>query len=174
MPPTIRYEKFRATTAGQQTIWAVVRIPFDLKDEFKAAVPFSAGRQWLPSIKAWVVPDELFQRLTWTKVREHGLANLAISALGVKGWVPNSTEAHRRERAESARSAHQDAPGGRNTSSPWATLHLTPNAPLEVARAAYRAMALLCPPDQGGSEAEMKRVNAAWQEIEPTLRSGRR
>lgn len=48
---------------------------------------------------------------------------------------------------------------------PYAILHLLPSAPLEVARAAYRALALQAHPDHGGSAAEMQRLNGAIEAI---------
>jgi hypothetical protein len=38
-------------------------------------------------------------------------------------------------------------------------------APREVARAAYRALALLYHPDRGGDTRTMQRINAAWEAI---------
>lgn len=57
--------------------------------------------------------------------------------------------------------------GGRplNGSGPYAVLHLAPDAPPEVVKAAQRALAMLHHPDRGGSEADMKRINNAADEI---------
>lgn len=52
---------------------------------------------------------------------------------------------------------------------PYRTLHLLPTAPPEVAKAAHRAMAMLCHPDHGGSHEQMQTVNAAWEQLERRL-----
>lgn len=46
--------------------------------------------------------------------------------------------------------------------SPFATLYVTDDAPLEVVHAAYRALALKLHPDHGGSDSEMQRLNDAY------------
>lgn len=48
---------------------------------------------------------------------------------------------------------------------PYAVLHLLQSAPVEVARAAYRALALKAHPDHGGDELEMQRLNSAIEAI---------
>jgi hypothetical protein len=42
---------------------------------------------------------------------------------------------------------------------------------MKMAKTGYRAMALQCHPDRGGSEAQMKDLNAAWAQMEETLRA---
>lgn len=44
-------------------------------------------------------------------------------------------------------------------------LHLSPGAPLEVVKAAYKAMAMRSHPDAGGSHEKMVEVNAAYEAI---------
>lgn len=46
-------------------------------------------------------------------------------------------------------------------SDPYRVLHLQSDAPLEVVRAAYRALAVLHHPDRGGDEEVMKQLNIA-------------
>lgn len=48
---------------------------------------------------------------------------------------------------------------------PYAVLHLLPSAPVEVARAAYRVLALKAHPDHGGDPGEMQRLNRAIEAI---------
>lgn len=48
---------------------------------------------------------------------------------------------------------------------PHATLYLLPSAPLEVVRAAHRALAALHHPDVGGNEERMVEINLAYDEI---------
>jgi len=42
---------------------------------------------------------------------------------------------------------------------------LLEGAPLELVKAAYKTLARLYHPDQGGSEDEMKRINVAYKNI---------
>ena len=42
---------------------------------------------------------------------------------------------------------------------------MVPGAPAEVVKASYRALALICHPDVGGDEGEMKAVNGAYLEL---------
>ncbi len=46
---------------------------------------------------------------------------------------------------------------------PWEVLGVRPDAPREVVEAAYRAQAKRLHPDAGGSDADMKTLNAAWE-----------
>jgi hypothetical protein len=60
----------------------------------------------------------------------------------------------------------QTPPGGSRQIPPhYAILHLDPSAPLEVAEAAYRALARKTHPDAGGSTEQMQRLNAAIERI---------
>jgi len=52
---------------------------------------------------------------------------------------------------------------------PYATLYLLPTAPWEVVRAAYKALAVSCHPDHGGSTEAFQRINSAYQELEKRL-----
>ena len=54
---------------------------------------------------------------------------------------------------------------------PYATLHLLPTAPVEVVRAAFRALAGLHHPDRGGDGEHMRRVNAAYEALEQRLKA---
>jgi hypothetical protein len=57
-------------------------------------------------------------------------------------------------------------PGGSRQIPPhYAVLHIDPSAPLEVAEAAYRALARKAHPDAGGDAERMKRLNAAIERI---------
>jgi hypothetical protein len=47
----------------------------------------------------------------------------------------------------------------------WETLYLIPNAPLEVVKAAYRALAMLHHPDRGGDIETMAKINSAYDKI---------
>lgn len=53
----------------------------------------------------------------------------------------------------------------RHDQGPHAKLYLLPTAPLEVVRAAHRALASLHHPDVGGDPERMIEINAAYDEI---------
>ena len=53
----------------------------------------------------------------------------------------------------------------REAPTPYSTLHLLPDAPVEVVTAAYRALAQLHHPDRGGSGHRMAQINAAYEQI---------
>lgn len=55
--------------------------------------------------------------------------------------------------------------GGARPSGPYAVLHIAGDAPLEVAEAAYRALAKTAHPDHGGTLDQMKSLNAAIEQI---------
>lgn len=50
------------------------------------------------------------------------------------------------------------------------TLHLQHGAPMEVVKAAHKALSLLHHPDLGGSNERMKQINNAYDEIVKTLK----
>lgn len=56
-------------------------------------------------------------------------------------------------------------PPPRVASGPYAVLHVASDAPLAVCEAAYRALAKLAHPDQGGNTQTMQRLNAAIEII---------
>jgi hypothetical protein len=53
----------------------------------------------------------------------------------------------------------------RLSSGAFATLYVTSDAPSEVIKAAYRALAAMHHPDKGGDAASMVRINAAYAEL---------
>jgi len=64
------------------------------------------------------------------------------------------------DRVEFSSASSSAQPGG-----PYAVLYVARSAPLPVCEAAYRALAKLAHPDQGGSTATMQRLNAAIEHI---------
>lgn len=51
------------------------------------------------------------------------------------------------------------------TANPYATLYVLDDAPMEVVRASFRALATLWHPDVGGSAEKMKELNVAFDAI---------
>jgi len=76
---------------------------------------------------------------------------------GGKKWVA----LHRRDRCQGAVNVKQPVPTG-----PYGKLFLVPGAPVEVVKAAYRALAMKYHPDRpGGDVRKMQELNEAVQEI---------
>lgn len=77
---------------------------------------------------------------------------------GSKKWVV----LHRRDRCQGANvTMKQPAPTG-----PYGKLFLIPGAPIEVVKAAYKALAMVYHPDRpGGDSGKMQEINMAVQEI---------
>jgi hypothetical protein len=70
---------------------------------------------------------------------------------------------HRRDRCANA---EKFAEGGNVADGPYAVLHLLPDAPHEVVKAAYRALAMKYHPDKpDGDDAKMRELNDAVAEI---------
>jgi hypothetical protein len=64
-------------------------------------------------------------------------------------------------RPDKEKSVNESAPNG-----PWAELYLARGAPVEVVKAAYKALAMKYHPDRpGGSVERMQRINAAIGEL---------
>jgi hypothetical protein len=53
----------------------------------------------------------------------------------------------------------------RTATDAFATLYLLPNAPPEVVRASYKALAQLVHPDKGGDVRAMQRINEAYERL---------
>lgn len=69
---------------------------------------------------------------------------------------------------ELARAAIAMLPAGERGRMPHEVLGIAPDAPLEVAEAAYRVLARKRHPDTGGTEQQMKELNAAIEALRAT------
>lgn len=65
-----------------------------------------------------------------------------------------------------------DFPAQEVSDSAYGTLYLLPNAPLEVVRAVFKALALKYHPDKGGDVGIMQTLNIAYKEILGELKNG--
>ena len=65
-----------------------------------------------------------------------------------------------------------DFPAHEVSDSAYTTLYLLEGAPLEVVRAAYKALAQKYHPDRGGDVSIMQQINAAYKEILGELKNG--
>jgi hypothetical protein len=100
-------------------------------------------RRWQPSSKSWrILPEGQLYVMDWLTVcRDQFSAEVT--------W--GKAKPH-------ARPSPKPAPD------PFAALYLLPSAPVEVVKAAYRALATLHHPDHGGDVEKMKIINAAYSE----------
>ena len=115
-----------------------------LKDELP-----SFSRRWDPDVRAWWFDEQYFD-----KARE------------IIGNYETVTARNGEERTRSSRS--ETTTGGPDSA--WMTLFLQPGAPVEVTKAAYRALALLHHPDHGGDVRVMQTINLAYESLMRQLR----
>lgn len=107
-------------------------------------------REWRPDEKAWWILRDAVPSLRW-----------------VAPDLAHAIEAYRRGAgADRSRTTHR--PQQHSTVPPeveqaLAALYLRHDAPPQVVRAAYRALAPLCHPDAGGDEATMVTLNLAHE-----------
>jgi hypothetical protein len=95
-----------------------------------------------------IIPGEVV--ILWLEVEK---------GTGQKRW----SALHRRDQCEGGEAF---AEGGNVADGPYAVLYLLPDAPPEVVKAAYRALASKYHPDVPGGDAEaMAQLNAAVEEI---------
>lgn len=120
-------------------------------DEFrttlKAEIP-SPMRAWDSDLKCWVIAQPYVQDA------------LAIARRFFKVIETGQQREHEHR-------AHTTG----NGNGPYATLYVTADAPMEVIKAAYRALALLHHPDHGGDLQRMQEINAAFDKVRQ-LRGG--
>ncbi len=117
----------------------------ELIDELKTIDPL--WRRWEPSTKSWIISNN-------------------DEALGWLAWAKQNYEAQIKHGEPNARK--ESAPPRKAENYPQtahAALHLTPDAPPELVKAAYRCLATLHHPDKGGDTATMQAINAAYRQL---------
>ena len=121
-----------------------LHVPYDegYLAAFKSSVPRFA-RRWDQERKLWVI-QEGFVEVALQVVRQY----FTLIELNEKPQQQHHT-------------ASSDRPP-----TPYTTLHLLADAPIEVVRAAYKALALLHHPDHGGTVTKMQALNAAYEKIQ--------
>jgi len=111
-----------------------------------------SARRWQPATKSWrILPAGQLYVIDWLAVCRDQFAAEVI-------WGKEKQKERREGRA-----APKPAPD------PFAALYLLPSAPVEVVKAAYRALATLHHPDHGGDVEKMKAINAAYSEATQRL-----
>jgi hypothetical protein len=135
-----------------------IKLKSDDSDAFMAAIAALKNcvrpmdRAWRPATKSWCVDASAeFEMGEW----------LALCQSNFNAEVTRAKE-KQKERRE-GRAAPKPAPD------PFAALYLLPSAPVEVVKAAYRALATLHHPDHGGDAERMKIINAAYSEATQRL-----
>ncbi len=98
-------------------------------------------RTYNPNSKTWTVTDWAFLR-DW------------VDDLSGKYQVETNLDELKNEPAPA-----------QSIASPFQTLYLLPNAPLEVVKASYRALAKLHHPDVRGDSAKMIEINRAYETL---------
>jgi hypothetical protein len=134
-----------------------IKLKSDDSDAFMSAIAAlknyvdASYRAWRPATKSWCVDASAeFEMGEWL-------------ALCTAEFHAEVTRTH----------AKQQTYGRRNIAKPetdpFAALYLLPSAPVEVVKAAYRALATLHHPDHGGDVEKMKAINAAYSEATQRL-----
>jgi hypothetical protein len=116
----------------------ILRSPYDpaLVDALKEAIP-RAYREWDAGAKVWRIDPD------WGDVMLQALTAIGVSVVDKRPSVPLPT---------TVASALQEA---------CQRLYILPEAPVEVAEAAYKALARLHHPDVGGDTETMQALNDA-------------
>lgn len=126
----------------------ILNTPFDRSfvEALKSGIPYRC-REWDPDRKVWAVDAE-FAWLGLTLFKKHFPHGVVVDAHG------------ERER-------QQTRPSGSTTTgnSDCRTLYVTDDAPFEVIKAAYNALAKLHHPDKGGDTTKMQQINAAYERL---------
>ena len=125
--------------------WAVVRVPYDagFLNSFKANVHV---RAFDGGTKCWYTPARYVPTVIEIAKRQ---MNLHLASPGVfRGFELRA------------------APGSAPRVDPdWDKLCVLPGSPIEVVKAAYKALAFICHPDRGGNAEHFKELTAAFERI---------
>jgi hypothetical protein len=110
----------------------------DFVEDLKWELP-SYARRWDPGMRCWRVMDSYLTRVQ--EILERYYDSIILDDEVVRGEISNGTP-------------------------PYSELFLSPNAPLLVVKAAYRACAMMFHPDhEGGDTERMKKINLAYEEL---------
>jgi hypothetical protein len=110
--------------------------------ELKGIIP-AAFRNYEPTKKTWLITD-------WECLDE---------------WIGELRSVYAVETEYSDEQPSRKPPPPQSIASPFQTLYLLPNAPPEVVKASYKALARLHHPDLQGSSEKMIAINRAFEII---------
>jgi hypothetical protein len=156
--------------SGLLVRWQSEQYFHDILASFRAALPRHGDCTYNGSLRGWTVSPyargRLEQWLSWT------FEPAAIA------WEEGEPAGHRYGSTYSSGGAYGRYREPQTTTSvieaAFATLHLLPSAPPEVAQAAHRAMLRLTHPDSGGTHEQAVAVNLAWEAIQADRHAERR
>jgi hypothetical protein len=129
-------------------------------DEFvRFGVAPTSYRKWSNDKKCWevhitklppvvLVAKRLFDRVDWSELPEDLQIDLVSKLI-----------------SEASASASRGFQAKKPVLSPYEALYLLPTAPMEVVKAAYRALAFIYHPDRGGDAEAFKDITKAYEEI---------
>lgn len=123
--------------------WAVVSTPYDedFLDAFKARVHI---RAFDPGTKTWIVPARYVPIVRDLARR---FLEVDIAVVSPQSYAPRAT------------------PSKPHVPEEYEILCVQPGSPIEVVKAAYRALAFMCHPDRGGNAEHFKQLTAAYEKI---------
>jgi len=183
---TLTYEKHRVLIA--------VNYQEQFVEALKHAIP-SGYRSWESTTKIWTVYNPYMREarrlvfLYYAKPREINAENLEFAEQAQKAREEQTRRSNERQSYEDLRKSAEDfqrryghaynrqqerkydestgTQASGNSSQAWyAALYVTPNAPIEVINAAYKALARLHHPDApSGDTKTMQRINDAYNAL---------
>lgn len=125
--------------------WAVVQTPYD--EDFITSLKARVHvRAFDPGSKMWVVPAR-YVPIVRELAKKHLSIDIAVS-------LPPNLAPH--ARVQPAKSVVPEE---------YEILCVLPGSPIEVVKAAYKALAFMCHPDRGGSAAHFRQLTEAFEKI---------
>src|SRR5678816_1114984 len=125
--------------------WAIVHTPYDedFLSAFKARVHI---RAFDPGSKTWIVPAR-YVPIVRDLARRYLEIDIAVS-------LPPNLAPHARA-----------APAPQRVPEEYEILCVLPGSPIEVVKAAYKALAFICHPDRGGNAEHFRQLSEAYERV---------
>jgi hypothetical protein len=133
--------------------------------QLKDAVPAEL-RQWDGDNKRWYVFESHAEAAV--RIARAYWPDIDLSRYGTaqeQGWRRTYQRGGQRQQSSSRGSYREPWSNASAPASDHATLYVTIDAPPEVVRAAYKALAIKHHPDKGGDSQTMQRVNGAFDRL---------